>query len=89
MFYRMEVYRIPETNSKFATENSDGWKMKTFVLGPGASFSGKMLVEGRVCQVAFPTPEDGPCESKGATGQWGMKMIEMMKDESGNFSSKF
>ena len=22
MFYRLEVYRIPETNSKFAVENS-------------------------------------------------------------------
>ena len=64
----MEVYRIPETNSKFAAENSDGWKMKTFVLG---IFRGKMLVEGSVCQVAFPTPEDGPWESKGPTGQWG------------------
>ena len=53
-----EVYRIPETNSKFAAENSNGWKMKTFVLGPGASFRGKMSVEGLVFQVAFPTPED-------------------------------
>ena len=58
MFYCLEVYHIPETNSKFAAENSDGWKMKTFALGPGAIFRGKMSVEGSVCQVAFPTPED-------------------------------
>ena len=45
MFYRMEVYRIPETSSKFAAENSDGWKMKTFGLW------GPELVSGAKCQL--------------------------------------
>lgn len=51
----MAVYRIPETNSKFAAENSDGWKMKTLGLWGPERFSGaKCQLKGVYVKLPFP-----------------------------------
>ena len=74
----------PETNSQFAPENSNGWKMKPFLLGPGP-FSGAFAVGFRECnrmenQKISQTIGTGT-HSKTHTFVWGVNSHPKMPQE--------